>query len=305
MRIGIVVDLTDVGVEEVPGLARHVDAATLDLFFLRSSTGRPAEALTAAASCASVAPALQMGALVHVTASNPVYVAEERNVVDQLLGGRLVLALEAGLGAGDRLAEWTEVLLLAAGTVPFRHEGSHHRIPAGLPANSVNPEHKLVITPQPFGLDPQLWVSGPDAARVAEDLGLSLLEQPDDQAQWADLAAALGRRALRLRRPAFRTWDPAREDARDLAVRLVRERDDAGLDTVLVGIAAQAGGEEWRGALAELASVVRPRVQMYRLPEGLESFWDQERHAGPHRRTSDDPHDPSPTTIPIDREAMT
>ena len=130
MRIGIVVDLADCVVDEVTDLAAQVEEATLDLIWLRSSLERPAAALAAASACASVAPALQVGAQVHVTTSNPVYLAEERNVVDQLLWGRLVLAVQSQDSSAVRLAEWTEVLLRAAGTTPFVHENTTVRVPS-------------------------------------------------------------------------------------------------------------------------------------------------------------------------------
>lgn len=307
MRIGVVLDLADARVGEVSSCAEQVEAAGLDMLWLRSSPARPEEALAAAASLASAAPALQVGAHVHLAGQHPIYVAEERNVVDQLLGGRLVVALEAPSGEADTLAEWTQVLLLAAGTTPFRHVGQHYAIPAGLPENSVNPETRVVVTPRPFALEPQVWVSGPDAVQVAGEYGVALLDLAHgDEPRWSDLAAFLGRRSIRLRRPGIRTWDPAGEDATDLAARLKGERDASGLDTALVHVATRPGGREWQSALADLASVVRPRVQMDRLPDGLEAFWNEQRHSGPHRPSPDGVASQHDTPAPqIDREAMT
>lgn len=305
MRVGVVLDLAEVLGREVSSRAEQVETAGLDMLWLRSTPARPAEALAAAASVASVAQALQIGAHVHLGGQHPIYVAEERNVVDQLLAGRLVVALDAPAGDGDTLAEWTQVLLLAAGTNPFRHFGQHFAIPAGLPENSINTERRIVVTPRPFALEPQVWVAGPDALQVAGEYGLTLLNLSlGDEPRWSDLAAFLGRRSIRLRRPAIRTWDPAGEDATALAARLKGERDASGLDTVLVHVTARPGGREWQAALDELASVVRPRLQMDRLPEGLETFWNEQRHSGPHRRSPGDgapPHD-NQHDRPIERQ---
>lgn len=276
MRIGVQLDLAKVDLSAVAALAEHIEAAGLDLMWLRSAPDRPAEALAAAASLASVSSALQVGAHIHLGGQHPIYVAEERNVVDQLLGGRLVLALEGSAGEGDTLAEWSQVLLLAAGTVPFRHAGQHFAIPAGLPENTINPERRLVVTPPPFGLEPQVWVCGPDALPVAGEYGVALLSlTEEEQPRWHELAAFLGRRSIRLRRPGLVAWDPAREDGVAFAGRLSAERDGTGLDTALVQLTPEPGGAGWLDGLAELASTVRPRAQMDELPLGLEDFWDR------------------------------
>ena len=45
----------------------------------------------------------------------------------------------------------------------------------------------------------------------------------------------------------------------------------------------EAFGQDWAAVAApveaagELGSIVRPRVQLHRLPPGLEEFWDAER----------------------------
>lgn len=293
MRLGVVVELARTPLSEVAGLAVAVERAALELVWLRSTPERPYDALVAAASCAHAAPSLHVGAQVPIGTAHPLYLAEERAVVDQLLGGRLVLALHGG-GDVEELGEWTELLLKAGGTAPFTHAGTRFRVPAGLPGNVVNTEDAVRVTPAPFGLEPALWLDGDGSAEIAAEYGLSVLtgEEESGAEAWADLDARLGRAALRLRRPGLRAWDPTAEDATELARRLARERDDWGLDTALLRLAPDPGTDDWRRRVAELAHVVRPRVQLHRLPDGLEDFWDRERI---HLPTAGDDHSTTAT----------
>lgn len=283
MRIGVTVPLGLIAADEVAAAAGAVEAAALDLVWFdaagRDAHEPPEAALVAAASCAEGTRTLLVGAGTSVTDHNPLYLAEERHVVDQLLGGRLVLGLRGD--DYDRLTEWTGFLLSAAATVPFSHQGAEHTVPAGLPAHTVNPERRVRVMPAPQALEPPLWLLGDAATPVAARYALSPVVEREGSAVWQRVGNRLGSATRRLRRPALRAWDPVREDATALADRLRGERDDWGLDTALLRLAADPGSAAWLSALDELASVVRPRLQQDRLPAGLEELWDAERSEHP------------------------
>lgn len=277
MRLGVVVDLDTVDLDELVGIVGSVAQAGLEMIWLRSSSGRRS-VTAAAAACTAVSEGLLVGAEVAIDATHPLYLAEERNVADQLLGGRLVLALR-NTAAPGLLEEWVSVLIAAGGTTPFRHEGTHFTIPAGLPEHTINPEEKVLVTPAPFSLDPPLWLTGPDVDVVATGHGLSVLAEAEATAstmweRWSRLSAGSGQFVSRRPRPGVRRWDNAGEFAAEFAARLVDERDAWGLDTALVDIDAPVATPEWHTALRDLGGTVRPRVQTHSLPPGLEEFWD-------------------------------
>ncbi|ASR37674.1 hypothetical protein BAY61_24715 [Prauserella marina] len=275
MRIGVTIDLATVPLADVPALARSVEEAKLDLVWLDAPPDRPEIALAAAATCAGTTRAPLIGAGTLVADHHPLYLAEERHVTDQMLGGRLVLGLRGD--NEEHLSEWTEVLLAAAAPVPFAHHGPRHTIPAGLPPHTVNPETRVRVTPPPYALEPTLWLLGNAATTVAAAYALSPVSEEDGSWVWRDLEGALGRACRRLRRPAVRDWDPEAEEALDLTTRLLSERDGWGLDTTLVRLAPRPGTAAWTGALDDLAAVVRPRLQQQRLPSGLGELWKTER----------------------------
>lgn len=281
MRVGVVIDVERLAA--VPDLAAAVEDAGLDMLWLCPTLSRPYDAMPAAASCAASTSTVYLGAVTAVTDAHVLYLAEERHVVDQLLGGRLVLGLTGGADV-ELFEEWVEVLLAAASTTPFAHRGSVFTIPAGLPANSVNPEQRLRVTPAPFSLEPALWLAGGAAAKTAAVFGLSHVvgaDAAEASAQWAERERLGGRAVLRLRRPAVRGWDPTIIDAAAFAAALEFERASWGLDTVLVRLPLEAGGRPWLCALRQLAESVRPRLQQDRLPAGLEAFWDEQRSTPP------------------------
>lgn len=294
MRLGVTVELDQVPADRLAALVAGCEQAGLDLVLLRDHRG--GTSLAPAAACAAVTSTLLVACEVAVTDGSPLYLAEERHVADQLLGGRLVTVLAASDDApATRLAEWSEVLLAAAGTRPFRHAGAEHRIPAGLPENTVNLEEQVRVTPAPFALEPVLWTAGTGAGSVAATLGLSPLVGPDGSdaahTRWTLVEESLGKAVLRLRRPAVRTWSPTDEDAVDLAARLLGERDTWGLDTTLVTLVDVVPGEPaWASALSDLMHTVAPRLQQHRLPSGLEDLWaadhSERTRARPNREAS-------------------
>jgi hypothetical protein len=125
-------------------------------------------------------------------------------------------------------------------------------------------------------LEPTVWIAG-DAALAAER-GLTYMasDADDAAASWPGIEALLGRRALRLRRPA--RW-PVKASVGDNIEGLdVHAMADAlsgaqrawGLDTAIL---AFENGDR-RVLMERIAHDVRPRVQLDRLPPGLSDYWD-------------------------------
>lgn len=278
MRFGLVIDALDDArpLEDLIDRAGAVEDAGFDLVWLPENAGLPAPMVSAAA-LAPRLESLRVGVAV-AAGVNPVYLAEEAAVADLCLGGRLVLAVgarDAGL-----LSETVEVLLAAMAARPFRHEGTRWRIPANLPENEVNRQEKVRITPAGAQLETPLWLTGPAAVPVAADWGLSFVAAHSTQAtvaDWAAVESRLGRVAARLRRIGVLDVDVATDGSVDdepLVDRLRADQRAWGMDVALLRLPALSPAAH-RRALTDLARWVLPRVQLDRLPTGLEQYWKQ------------------------------
>jgi alkanesulfonate monooxygenase SsuD/methylene tetrahydromethanopterin reductase-like flavin-dependent oxidoreductase (luciferase family) len=171
---------------------------------------------------------------------NPVAIAEEAAVADLALNGRLVLAVHSDDEA--LLRETVELLFHAFAARPFRHEGERWRAPARLPEHE-HAEQRMRVTPAPAQLEPTIWLHGEAAPAVAQEFGLAFVG---------------GGSGLRARRPGFFT-DPDVDT-------LLRAQAGWGMDVAVLRVP--------RDELARIAREVRPRVQLDRLPPGLEAHWD-------------------------------
>lgn len=281
MRFGLVVDVAD-SVHPLTDLVRQVTAAEelgFDIVWLQESDAIPSPAAAAAAlaphtSSIHVGAALQAGV-------NPVYLAEEAAVADLCLGGRLVL----GLGSPDAglLGETLDVVLAATAARPFRHEGERWQIPANLPENVVNREERVRVTPATAALELPIWLTGPQAPPLARESCLTFVGSADEPTDvlalaWQDTVNHLGRAAGRLRRVAVRTVTPDRAGTVDDEAVVQQLRADQrgwGMDVVLVRLPAGTAPEARPAVLNALAQRVVPRLQLDRLPPGLEQYWKQ------------------------------
>jgi alkanesulfonate monooxygenase SsuD/methylene tetrahydromethanopterin reductase-like flavin-dependent oxidoreductase (luciferase family) len=106
----------------------------------------------------------------HVGDENPVTLAEEIAVVDNLSNGRLGVIAEIGALASDAASEDVAVLRASWSGRPVAHRGARWTVPAGLPGHAAPPS--VMVTPSPVQLEVPLWVAGPDARRVAAALSL-------------------------------------------------------------------------------------------------------------------------------------
>lgn len=278
-------------VGELSDLAAYAEQHGFDFVWIGTEPdGATADAapLVTAAALAPTVPTLRIVVSVAVGDVNPIYVAEELAVADLVSNGRLVACACAAAGFADRFDEAVEILQRAAAPAAFRHEGPTWRIPANLPENVFNIEERLRVTPSPAQLELPFWLTGRGAFAVGESRGLTVVGSPDDSADslatnWSQLQVRLGGAAVRLRRPRLTRLetDPLGWfDPDTVVAQLVAERAAWGLDTVVWALPPDASSSAWRRAVESLGRQVWPRVQLDRLPAGLEEEW-RRREAGP------------------------
>lgn len=253
-------------IEELVAAGEAAHRAGLDGVFLEPTPILPAP-LVAASALASRVPDVLVAAAVEVGDSHPFRVAEEAAVVDVASGGRLILVARPAEGAEDSYGEALELMLTAFAARPFRFEGARWTVPANLPENVHNVERQVRLMPAP--IQPRLPVWGEGAGRSeALRCGLGYLAPADENPvelarDYERAAAALGPAALgapRARRHGF-------SGRRELVEELRAGRAAFGQDWATIS----AGPEE----AITVGSQVRPRLQLDRLPDGLEDFWDR------------------------------
>jgi alkanesulfonate monooxygenase SsuD/methylene tetrahydromethanopterin reductase-like flavin-dependent oxidoreductase (luciferase family) len=238
------------------GEAAHREG--LDGVLLTANEALPAPLVTAAALAARV-PDIRIAVEAPLGDRHPLELAEEAAIVDVQSGGRLILVVRPAGGRDAAYAEALDLLRLCFAAAPFRFDGEHWRVPANLEQNVHNPERRVRMLPSPAQPRLALWTAGAGRAAGAAR-GLCHLADADEPWQEDDSPASLG--APRARRD---RWDGPEA----LLARLRAGRERFGQDW-----AAVAAGLD---AVPDLGAIVRPRVQIDRLPDGLEAFWDEHR----------------------------
>jgi alkanesulfonate monooxygenase SsuD/methylene tetrahydromethanopterin reductase-like flavin-dependent oxidoreductase (luciferase family) len=284
MRIGVVIEVgAGAGAQgDTIGLAADAEDAGLDLVLLQADRGAErasGAALTAAAFLAAGTSAVRLVARAPV-GPHPVLIAEQAAVADNASGGRLTLVLGAS-GAG-LLSETAEVVLAATAPRPFAHRGERWTVPGAVQGNAG--ERRLSVTPQPAQLELPVWLIGDGAAAAGCVLGLSHVsdagEAPAEaERAWSQTEQRLGRAAGRLRRPAIRDLPlgPGGDfDDTALTAMLIDESERWGLDVVAIRLPSDRGRSERRRAITRLASLVRPPLQIDRVPAHVEEYWRRE-----------------------------
>jgi hypothetical protein len=237
---------------------------------------------------ASAAPLVTMGGLAACTHSvrlaagvaagaHPITVAEDAAVADLASGGRLILVLDGA--EQDLMRETVELVFRSWAPRSFRHCGPRWTAPAHMPEHE-HAEARVRVTPAPAQFEPTVWLRGAAAGPVARELGLAPVFDDTDSARsyWAarESAPADAAAVLRLRRPGRVRVDVAGEGTLDVSslVRVLRERQDAwGLDVAVLELPATLGLPPRERALRRIATAVRPRLQIDRLPAGLTDHW--------------------------------
>jgi hypothetical protein len=229
-----------------------------------------------AASLAADTTGIRVGITEPVGVDNPIQLAEEVAVADLALGGRLSLAVRPVEGTLEHLPEVLDLLLDCFASHPFRHPGPRWPAPANLEQNVFNLEERIRVAPAPAQLELPVWVAGPAGRGCATERGLGFIadaEETVDQlaAEWCEVIAAHPALARRIRRSAF--WSPPMDgDQLDIEASVAHLRAlqrSIGLDLVIV----EADTEHPSRLMAEVSRFVRPRVQLDRLPPGLDDHW--------------------------------
>ena len=245
--------------DELVALAAAAHREGLDGVLLVSTAALPAP-LVAAAALAARVPDVRLAVDETLGDRHPLEVAEEAAVVDVASGGRVVLVARPAPGREAVFGEALDLVRRCLAAVPFRSDGPEWRVPANLEQNVHNPERRIRMTPAPVQPRLELWTAGASARGEGARRGLGHLLESEEAWLPDDLPASLG--APRARRE---PW----VGAGALLARLREGRETFGQDWAAVRAPL--------AAVRELGTVVRPRIQLDRLPPGLEEFWDDER----------------------------
>lgn len=254
------------GLDDLVRAAEAAHAGGLDGVLVTEWPALPGSLVSAAAVAARVGEVL-VAAEVEVGARHPVEIAEEAAVTDLAAGGRLILVARAAPGPAQRFVEALDVIRHALAARPFRFEGEHWLVPANLPQNVHGQEERVRVTPAPAQPRLQIWGAGP-ARGAALERALGHLADADDDpdelaAAWR--AAEMSPASIGAPRGRRERWAGAEQ----LVARLRHGREAFGQDWACVAAPPEAA--------REIASLVRPRVQLHRLPPGLEDFWSEAR----------------------------
>ena len=162
MRIGVTLPIGR-EVEE----AAAAEAVGVPFVYVTSIPGSEA-AIGAAVATSTSTTRIVVG--VHIGDENPVTLAEEIAVLDNLSNGRV--AVVAQLGSLGEAAATEDVALLRAALCgrPLGHRGERWQVPACI-AGHVAPA-SVLVTPGPAQLVLPIWVAGPAAAATGRSLSI-------------------------------------------------------------------------------------------------------------------------------------
>ena len=245
--------------------AEAAQDAGLDGVLLRQSEALATPLVAAAALAARVREA-HLAVELDLGDRHPLELAEEAAVVDLSSAGRLLLVARPAPGAEEHYGEALDLLRTALAARPFRFEGRRWRVPADLPQNEHRIDTHVRLMPAPAQLRLAVWGAG---AGRDEALRRGLGYLAPAAADAAELGAAYARAEAALG-PALIGAPRARRERLDAPAELVA-RLRAGRAAFGQDVAVVAGGA---GTADVLARAVSPRVQLNRLPDGLEAFWD-------------------------------
>jgi alkanesulfonate monooxygenase SsuD/methylene tetrahydromethanopterin reductase-like flavin-dependent oxidoreductase (luciferase family) len=283
MRVGHVVDQPDGAAW--PALrdeASAAEACGIEIVYVRSDG-----AIQGAAALAATTRDITVAAEVRLGATHPILSAEQISVADRLLGGRLIVVLEPDTGHEEVFTEAVEVVLMSLGSRPFSHHGNRWSIPARLADNEYSRDTDVRVMPPPAQIELPVWVGDRHGLNTARELGLAHVSDSDSgvddlKARWEDTFSVLGRRSLRLRRPAVRRIaGESGVDAEAVVGDLRTQRMEWGMDVALLEAPRSWGVETRIAQLERIAREVLPRVQLGRYPDGLERVWRAERERDP------------------------
>ena len=223
------------------GLAVAAEGVGLPVVHL---SGAPGTEATIAAAVSTATTTVRVIVGLHVGDENPVTLAEEIAVLDNLSNGRIGVIAELGSLSSDDAAEDVSLLRASWSGRAISHRGQRWQVPAGLPGH-VAPA-AVMVTPPPAQLHVPLWVAGDAAAAVSTLLGLPAVANAIEDVETSSPIAP-GRTTL--------TGDV------DADRRSVIEWSSAGTTHLLCGLGARATVEDVaRWLVPEVAMVGFPRI---------------------------------------------
>lgn len=167
MRIGISIE----GGREAEAAA----AETHGLFGALVSGVAGAEC-NAGAYAASVTTYVRIVVRLQMGGENPVTLAEEIAVLDNITNGRVVVVADvSGLDA-EAAAEDVGLLRRALTPTPLRHEGQRWTVPAGLPEHRAT--DSVIVTPPPAQIEVPVWAIGASSAACGVPVVRRALREP-------------------------------------------------------------------------------------------------------------------------------
>lgn len=173
--------------------ARQADATGFDSVWISERQFVPdgycPQPFVAAADIAAKTDSIRIGVLAIAGLTHPLYLAEDAAVLDNLSGGRAIVSAinavaheQAAYGLSEdayneRYRESVEVLLKAWTPKPFRFDGQHWQIPAGMPEHTPIPSGTVLVQPQPAQFELPLWIGGfwQFGRDLAADMGLPMI----------------------------------------------------------------------------------------------------------------------------------
>jgi alkanesulfonate monooxygenase SsuD/methylene tetrahydromethanopterin reductase-like flavin-dependent oxidoreductase (luciferase family) len=253
--------------------------------------GPAAAALVAASAVAASVRGPRIGGVLSLDISHPLYTAEDVAVLDNISGGRTIVAAKppsdrramAAYGIDDdagreRFAEALEVCLRAWEPTPFRFEGTHFQIPANLPQNIYASEQQLVsVTPKPAQPTVPTWVIATDDAAVglAARFGLPVLGPADRPVEDVTTNFDLYRSLLHhepLGSPTALIREIDATDVEGTIAATERWRDDLGVNYLICRLGRPGlSDQETTEAVRLMGRCLIPEFRTYGYPEELRS----------------------------------
>jgi alkanesulfonate monooxygenase SsuD/methylene tetrahydromethanopterin reductase-like flavin-dependent oxidoreductase (luciferase family) len=148
-------------------------------------TSTPGSEAAVGAAVAATTSAIRIIVGVHIGDENPVTLAEEIAVLDNLSNGRVAVIAELGSLPAGAAGEDVSLLRAALSGRPLGHRGARWQVPAGI-AGHVAPA-SVLVTPAPAQLAVPIWVAGDAAAEVGRSLAIPLVATATDSIDAGDL----------------------------------------------------------------------------------------------------------------------
>lgn len=188
-------DLSWMEAYEIAGEAtRKAEAIGFDSVWVAerqfASDGYCPQPFVAAADLAAKTESIQIGVLPIAGLTHPMYLAEDAVVLDNLSAGRAVVApINAvdyerrayGISESDyreRFRESIEIMMKCWSPKPFRYEGSHWTVPAGMPEHEGSiPSGNILVQPRPAQFEMPFVLGGfwQYGRELAAEMGLPVI----------------------------------------------------------------------------------------------------------------------------------